>query len=176
LEPKVEKLWDKAVSQVLPDRPAKTVYLAVCNSISELPNCVRVGSKYFGLFLAMDARGADVSEIGKVASQLIQRGLGYLCAWGSDCERVHDIFDESSVEKELKENGGMKDSDDVVMTTSHADEPLNEALWFFVHSAFVTEGYEKGCRDWVIATIGNSEWEQEVRSTIRSIVCDPPPN
>jgi hypothetical protein len=60
------------------------------------------------------------------------------------------------------------------MTTWHKDESLKEALQFFVHSAFATEAYASECRDWVIASIGNPEWESEVRSSIRSVICDPP--
>jgi len=157
-------LWDRAISQVLTDKPAKTIYLTACNSISDLLNQIGPASKYFGLLLAIDARGLDASPIFGVATELLARGLVYLCAWGPDCERVHDIFDEAIIGREM---------DGTVMTTWHSKEPFKEALWFFVHSAFATESYEHDCKDWVIATIGNPEWEQEARSSIGRVVCDP---
>ena len=172
----MEKLWDRAVSQALPDRPTKTVFLTACDSISELPHKIGPTSKYFGLLLAADTRGVDPSFIDDIAAQLLEAGLVYLCAWGPDCEHLHDIFDEANLARELDGNTSSNRSDDVVMTTWHKDESLKDALHFFVHSAFATEAYASECRDWVIATIGNPEWESEVRSSIRSVICDPPGN
>lgn len=169
----MEMLWDRAISQVLTDKPAKTIYLIACSSISDLSSQLGSASKYFVLLLAMDARGADVSPISDVATQLLASGLVYLCAWGPDCERVHDIFDEAIVGRELETNAPPEIFDGTVITTWHSTESFKEALWFFVHSAFATESYEHDCKDWVIATIANPEWEQEVRRSIRSIVCDP---
>lgn len=166
-------LWDRAISQVLPDMPAKTIYLTACNSISDLRNQIEPVSKYFGLLLAMDAREMDVSTIFDVGTQLLARGLVYLCAWGPDCQRVHDIFDEAIVERELEGKASPEISNGTVMTTWHSKETFKGALSFFVHSAFATESYEHECKQWVIATIGNSEWEQEVRMSISSVVCDP---
>jgi hypothetical protein len=60
------------------------------------------------------------------------------------------------------------------MTTWRKDEFLKEALQLFVHSAFATGTHASECKDWVIATIGNPEWESEVRSTIRSVICNSP--
>jgi hypothetical protein len=167
-------LWDSAISQGLPDKPAKTIYLITCSSISDVSNQIGTVSKYFGLLLAIDARGLDVSPIFDVATQLLSRGLVYLCAWGPDCERVHDIFDEAIVGRELEGTAPSEVFDGTVMTTWHSNESLEEALWFFVHSAFPAEAYASECRDWVIATIGNPEWGSEVRRSIRSVVCDPP--
>jgi hypothetical protein len=169
----VEKLWDKALSQALPDRPAKTVFLVPCDSISELPHKIGPTSKYFGLLLVADTRGVDPSLIEGIATQLLEAGLVYMCAWGPECERLHDIFDEADVVRGLDGNASAEPSDDVVMTTWHKDESLKEALQFFVHSAFATESYAKECRDWVIATIGNRNWEEEVRTSIRSAVSEP---
>jgi len=166
-------LWDRAISQVLPDRPAKTIYLTTCNSISDLSNQIEPVSKYFGLLLAMDTRGRDVSPIFDVATQLLASGLVYICTWGPDCERLHDIFDEAIVGRELEGNALAKIPGGTVITTWHSNESLKEVLWYFVHSAFATESYERECKDWVIATIGNAEWEQQVRRSIRGVVCDP---
>ena len=156
----MEKLWDEAIRQALPDRPAKAVFLTACDSISELPHKIGPTSKYFGLLLATDTRGVDPSLIDGIAAQLLEAGL-------------HDIFDQADLARELAGNASSNCSDDVVMTTWHKDESLKEALQFFVHSAFATATYASECRDWVIASIGNPDWESEVRSTIRSVICNP---
>jgi hypothetical protein len=126
-------------------------------------------STHFGLFLALDAREIDSKRLGEPAARLLKRGLAYLCAWGPDCELVHDIFDEEDVARDLG-----RDTHDVIMTTWHKDESLEEALWFFVHSAFPADGYVRDCTDWVIAPIANPGWEQEIREKIRRVAFEPP--
>jgi hypothetical protein len=30
----------------------------------------------------------------RIAEAFLKQGVRYVCTWGTDCERVHDIFDE----------------------------------------------------------------------------------
>ena len=115
------------------------------------------GLGQFALFLAWDAVSASTQEVSTLAAQLHERGLAYLCAWGPGCERVHDIFDE--VELEL---AAARPADSVIMTTWHADETLEEGLWFFVYNSFPDPAYEDSCRVGIAATIGNGSWAAQV--------------
>ena len=56
---------------------------------------------------------------------MLEQGIAYLCVWGTDCERVHDLFDLERMPDEPKGR--------VVMTTWHSKESLSEALWFFAN-------------------------------------------
>ncbi|MGC1490061.1 MAG: hypothetical protein WA798_01730, partial [Candidatus Acidiferrum sp.] len=120
---------------------------------------VQPSSKHFGLFLALDAVAIDVERIRRVAEKLLRRGLVYLCTWGSDCERVHDIFDEVDVRMDPEQQKP------VVMTTSHSDESIEEAVWYFVNCAFSEEAYLPTCLDWIFAPVGNREWEKAIRES-----------
>jgi len=73
------------------------------------------------IFLVSDASEINADIIYSAASQLIERGAIYVCTWGSDCERVHDIFDEVDV------GDGSEDTDEFIMTTWHTDDSLDEA-------------------------------------------------
>ncbi|MDP9225010.1 MAG: hypothetical protein M3P18_14420, partial [Actinomycetota bacterium] len=57
-------------------------------------------------------------------------GCEYVCAWGTDCGRVHDLFDDAYV--------GLTtySSPPLMISTSHADETLPEALYFALSRAF----------------------------------------
>jgi hypothetical protein len=157
----VEKLRDGVVGKVFVDKPTKSLHLCSSESIADLATVVCTTSQHFGLLIAFDARGVEWEAIESVAEKLIGKGLVYLCAWGPDCERVHDAFDDASVELNAEAT-----VDDVIMTTWHSNEGLTEALWFFVNSAYPTRSYEHSCSDWVIAIIGNPQWEQIVRGAI----------
>jgi hypothetical protein len=47
------------------------------------------------LLIAADARGVPADMIRRAAEHLLQSGLTFVCVWGPDCERVHDIFDQA---------------------------------------------------------------------------------
>jgi len=159
----VERLISEMHSQfshIFPRKPpAKAVFLCPAESIEELPGEMRTTSPNFGLLLLMDATGVKNQEILQSGARLVERGLAYLCTWGPECERVHDLFDEAAAVRNEKLS-----SDDVIMTTWHSGETLTEALWFFFHAAFPTQFFEANCLDWIIAPIHNRSWEQEVRT------------
>ena len=57
------------------------------------------------------------------------------------------------------------------MTTWHDQEPLDEALWFFLRSAFPAEHYASSCRSGVVLIIGaDGDRETLVRETLRDPV------
>src|SRR5580704_406521 len=158
----MEKLTGNVKSEVFelsPDMPPKNLYLSSVGNIESLVDEIAPSSQDFGLFLALDADSLDDGKIGQVAKRLLLKGLVYLCAWGPDCERVHDLFDLAALEMDPQQNRA------VIMTTWHADEPLHEAVWFFVNSAFPDEAYARTCHDWVFAPIGHPDWEKAIRES-----------
>jgi len=159
--------------------PDKKLYLCAHDSIGQLADHIKPTSQHFGMLLVMDAKRIDSDEIFGLADKTLTAGLVYLCAWGPGCERVHDLFDEQYLTRELGprpwgEDASTRKWDDVLMTTSHADESLEDALWFFVHSAIPTASYRRTCTDWVMAVVGNREWEQEIRSKIKKVAYELP--
>lgn len=112
----------------------------------------------FGLLLACDARGLSAETVGSVAKALYARGLCYLCVWGPDCERVHDIFDEVGAA-----------IDRFVMTTWHKNEPIEEAAWFFISCAIPGEqaGPADGrAPDWIAISVRNSTWLRQMETAL----------
>ena len=163
----MEKLGNAARFRIFEDEDSKVLYLCPCSSLDVLSERITTSSPNFGLLLAIDARGVKNQDIWQAAEKLVAKGLVYLCVWGPECERVHDSFDDTISEREL--DAGLESTDEnVIMTTWHSEEPLSEALWFFINSAFPARAYEKTCKDWIIAPIGNSDWEQSLRAEIAS--------
>lgn len=155
--------------EIFPEAPAREIYVCLAESIGDLPGEIRASSPSFGLLLALDAKALNDQEILGAAAKLVEKSLVVLCAWGPDCERVHDLFDRAAKNK----NDELAD-DDVIMTTWHSRETLTEAMWFFIHAAFPTQSFEPNCADWIIAPIRNRDWEEEVRTKIREVAFIPP--
>jgi len=155
---------EQLAASVDSDFPEKVFHLCPADSIESLGNEVSPSDAHFALFVAMNAQGVADNEVLRGAQQLFSKGLACLCAWGPDCERIHDLFDVAARDINSKLSG-----DDVIMTTWHSRESLEEALWFFVHTAFVTEKFEKTCKDWIIAPISNLEWFDLIKSKFAQI-------
>jgi hypothetical protein len=104
-------------------------------------------ARHFGCFLVMDASRVSDNAIRALARGLLSAGAAYFSAWGLQCRRVHDLIDE---ERPAEEPG----PDDVVMTTWHNDEPLDEAIWQSIFVDFRTGRYEEAC-DAIVAVVVN---------------------
>jgi hypothetical protein len=85
-----------------------------------------------------------------MCARLLDLGCVYLCAWGHDCERVHNVMDEMVVGSSPPETYRAP-----VTTTWHARESLEETVDFFLQSANPNEDFEPvGDCHAVILTIG----------------------
>jgi hypothetical protein len=131
----------------------------------DFSSSVAIHGKHCVLFLAMDARTMSINEISHIANWALAQGAVYLCAWGSDCERVHDIIDEVVCNR----NPDVTD-EDVIMTTWHEDEALDEALWFAVNSAFPTGAYSETCKTLVAVAVGSEDWGNEIAKKLSESV------
>jgi hypothetical protein len=131
----------------------RELYLIHVDSLSEIFPLPEKENSHFGLLLAMDGREEIVENLGEVPERLINEGLAYLCAWGPDCSRVHDIFDLVSVN--LEKNTGQ---DFPIMTTWHEKESLDEALWFLLFCAIPYDELIDKCSTSYIISVGNKKW------------------
>lgn len=112
----------------------------------------------FIAFLAADAEDVEPAVLAGFARKLLQAGCVYFCAWGADCERVHDVFDE-----------GCFDVEPVIMTTWHSNESLDEALWFFLKGAVPDDQYCEPTLSALAISVGRPEWDEQIRRRLADI-------
>lgn len=112
----------------------------------------------FVLFLAVDANEVDDEPIGQLARKMLAQGVTYVCAWGPGCERVHDAFDD-----ELAAQGLVEEDDALVSTTWHADDTLDEALWFALFAACPKDELLETGGSVLALVIGREDWAEHVR-------------
>lgn len=127
--------------------------LLECDSFEELI-CLPPVSRHFALFTAFDLSQVSSEGMLSVASHLIDRGLAYASCWGEDCERWHDAIDEVRP-VDFNDDRPQSGPPDILMTTWHDGEPLEEALFFFGRLALPTPYYADDCRDYLIAASSN---------------------
>ena len=105
--------------------------------------------RHFVCLCVMDARNTSADELGSFCSNLLRTGCAYFCAWGPDCERVHNAMDAEIV------------GDDppttyigCVMTTWHANEALRDAFGFFLDCTAPDEDFAPdGCASALIIVV-----------------------
>ncbi len=128
------------------------------STANELPRDIDVESKYFGTFIAWDARSSMHNEIASFVKTLIDAGCVSFVCWGPDCQRVHDIADECDP---------YKDNDSVIMTTWHADESLDDAVWYFLNTMFAMADFEPVFRSSLAISVGSEPWASSIRAALR---------
>jgi hypothetical protein len=113
------------------------------------------------LFLAVDATSLADDKLFSLVDWVMDQGAVYVCVWGTGCEHVHDVIDETIVEAIVK-LGQMESDDTIIMTTWHDDESLEEALWFALNNAIPASAYSESCSVVIAVSIGSEQWGRKI--------------
>ncbi len=138
------------------------LYSATIESLNELRD-LKYPSKYFVLFLAADFQNIENKQIIEVAKTLIDHGLSYICTWGPGCDYAYGAFDRANV---IWEEDPGKDFH--VMSTSHEDETLDEALWFCIFNAAVDDKLWDECSTIAVA-INEKSWAEKIETNLSDV-------
>jgi hypothetical protein len=137
-------------------------FLINATDAAELPSRIVLPSSRFVCLVVWDAVDVEDETITHLAQQLLLSGAVYVCAWGPDCMRVHDLVDAVAVDS--SEAG---DNEAVVMTTWHEDESISEAVWFSRRCALPDRTLFDDCGSTLVLVIGSAAWADEARSAFR---------
>ena len=110
------------------EAPDRELYIAEVADLAQWPEAFSEPGGEFVAFTAFDTANVSSDDLGGFAAKLVRQGCVYLCAWGPGCERLHDAVNLA----DINVNG----PEGVVMTTWHEDDPLDEALYFALFTAF----------------------------------------
>ena len=130
--------------------------------LDQWPSLLDLRATRFGLFLACDATGQTHDDLSAVAEQALASGAVYVVVWGPGCERVHDAFDDVHVMRRLDDPTRPE-----IMTTWHARESLDEALWFFACVAVARP--ENGLAAGVAVAVGRDDWHDQIRARLADL-------
>jgi hypothetical protein len=122
------------------------VWVIEATTVSDWPATAPWSCPGFGLLLAAE----HAEDAGQLASTAVTQGLAFACAWGPGCSIIEEAFDEAIV----GDGSRVETHDDVILTTSHADESLEEAIEFFLDAATPSKTRAPGCDAWVVFALG----------------------
>ena len=140
------------------------VYFCDVKNIREIAE-QSIPTQQFALLVCADFQEISTDDISYAAEALLEKGIFWFCAWGTDCERAHDICDEVVCYKDVICGN---DESTFVMTTWHKDEPLEEALW---HVLYCTPPSDEYAADYctIVATVNNNSWSKEILKNLSDI-------
>ena len=136
----------------------RELFSLVLPDFQSVPDSISLPSRHFIAFVAADAVSVDSTVLAEFSRRLLRAGCVYFCAWGADCERVHDVFD-----------GECLDVEPVIMTTWHSEDSLDEALWFFVSNAYPDDGYWDTTRSALAISIARPDWDEQIRRRLADL-------
>ena len=136
----------------------RDVWLLQAAGVEEWPGELPWAAAGFALLFAAD-HAVDAESI---AEDAVARGAAFVCTWGPGCSMVEETFDDA-----IASSGQPETKDDVVLTTSHAYESLEEALEFFLDAATPSRGRAAGCEAWFVFAVGSGLGERFERALRR---------
>jgi hypothetical protein len=146
------------MSHWVDQRSRRDVWVVAAQSARDWPAVLPWASAKLGLLVLTE----HVVDAGPLARLALERGLVFASAWGPGCELIEETFDEIIALTRPQETPG-----DAVLTTSHADESLEETLEFFLEVATPARAHVAGCEAWVVFAIGTRCREHVERALVR---------
>ena len=99
---------------------------------------------------AEDPEWSDPTWLDRKVSDLLDLGCSFFVCFGVNSETIHDAIDDVVIRRGDSVEGP-------VLTTFHADEKLDEVVFFFL-SVAMAEG-----RQGVVLVSDHAAWEKELR-------------
>ena len=93
----------------------------------------------------------QVRDARELAATAISQGLAVVVAWDPGCNEIEDTFDDVIV----GDGSNEETVDNVILATSHPNEPIEGALEFFLDVLFPATGPAERCTTWVVFALGN---------------------
>ncbi len=141
------------------------LYLLEVPSADSIPDRLELQSKYFICMIVQDALRVSDETLNQTARKLLLNGAVYFCAFGPDCERVHDRIDDQVRDMDLEKD----DEKRLILTTWHSSESLEDALWYFLYTSSPSEAYVSECSSWVLVSIGTHSFGTAIRAAFYNI-------
>jgi hypothetical protein len=133
------------------------------------PPTLNIPSKRFRLFVAANIADVSTQMVSDFALAALNQGMVYFCSWGPDCERFHDIVDEVLMEHDIdKQKFAGPNSSDIIMTTWHEKDSLEDAIDFFATCAVPTDGFASVSDFRLVICVANQQWAAQANKSLQS--------
>jgi hypothetical protein len=117
---------------------------------------------HFVALLVWHADGVSTEAVSGVVEELFSRGTSWLCTWGKDCERVHDVAEEA----DSYPSPVASPEDAVRMTTWHTNESLEEVVDFLLRWTVPDAYYAPTTKASLVLCVGDDALAHATRQAL----------
>lgn len=114
----------------------------------------------FILLVASGELREEADALGRFAGLFVDAGVAYVCCWGEIADALETAFDLRAVEKEVEAGQELP----VLMTTSHSREPLAEAVWYWLNTAWPAPEHGDGDFPRIALCVGDDKSADRIES------------
>jgi hypothetical protein len=136
----------------------RELYFAAEQDFAELSQPFSFPSQHFIALLVANTTKVPDETLAAFSRMLLQSGCSYFCVWGPGCERAHNLFDQECLF-----------APKLIMTTWHADESLDDAIWYFLRTTFPDTAFEETTAAALALAVGDPGWAAHVERRLRDI-------
>ena len=143
--------------------PNKKFYLLKLDRFSDfVGHYDKISTKSFAV-LFLNNLAISEKEIDTLATDLMDRGLALMLAWGKDTDDIEQIFDSVGVAKYMEQDDETWLN---MLTASNKHEPFDESLAAFTHID-PNEQY-KDCNTYILVIIGKKKWQAQIEKQVKT--------
>ena len=133
----------------------RALYVTQLPTLADWPEEIDEPKPHFAAFVAADVSALPDEELARFGRRLLRQGAVHVSAWGPGCERLHDAIDAE------RDPVGPE-----VTTTWHADDTLDEALWFALFASIPHDAYVETTDSVLAVVVGEPQWAAHVRGRV----------
>jgi len=136
----------------------RDVFVVTLAHADEWPDATPWSCEGFGLLVLTE----HVIDVAPLATKAVAQSVAVVCAWGPGCSMIEDVFDDAIVDANPTET-----ANNVVLTTSHEGESLEEAIEFFLDVILPAKDRAAACHAWCVAAFGDDLHKRVTRAMER---------
>lgn len=141
----------------------RNLFLLRCESFADIaPSLETLPEGNFVTLIIADFERTTLDTLTELSKTMIDAGARYFCAWGNSCNTAHFAFDLACCEFDT-------DSENVILTTDHGDESIDDSIWYTLNCAYPADPYD---RDWH-SIIAICVRDDEAAKSVRHAFSDP---
>ena len=144
----------------------RPIHFGTLPSLADWPRHRPPPLQDFALLLLVDSMGIPDAELEAFARLTVSQGMTYLCVWGPDCERFHDLVDQVVIQREILLGRQGTPDERFVLTTWHDKDTLDQAIFYFLNCADPLGQPLDSSDCWAAVVVGRGDWAEHVRSRL----------
>jgi hypothetical protein len=123
------------------------------------------GLKHFVVLLVENLAGKpDPGKTEKFIVTLLDSGMVFFSAWGTNCEFIHDLIDNVLSDPEYRYADDFSTIESIILTAWHKNDSLEETVDFMINGAVSAEDYMETTKNLLIVVVNDRDSIKKIKN------------